>query len=345
MSLLREIIRNNSTIEPEEYHSFLTEVLHNRANKPTLIALLAALSAKSLNTNDVINFVDFIEKEAPKRSLSVSDKVINIVGTGGGISTFNVSTTTTFVAAAAGAMVLKSGSHSYNSQCGSLDVLSKLGINVNLNDQGLQAMIEELNIGFVSPKMYPPLLRRIAVSIMPLTLKEIGGFINMIGPLLCPFHVRGQICGVSSFDYIDVFATALQKRGMHNSIAVWSEIGMDEFSAIGLNHYATINQIIDKEVLDPRQYGMKHINPLELSGNSPSENAAIMESVLKQDKPTAAQDTVVLNAAFILKLSGQCTSIKDAILLAKETIDSGSAYKLLKNTIEFSNDYKIVEST
>ncbi len=344
MSLLRDIIRNDSAIEQEEYQSFLESVFESRANKTTLTALLAALSAKQLNLNDVINFVQFIERDSPKRHLSVSDRVVNIVGTGGGIPTFNISTTASFVAAAAGAMVLKSGSYSYNSQCGSLDLLAKLGINVNISDQGLQTMIEELNIGFVSPTMYPPLLRRIAVSILPLSLKEIGGFINLIGPLLCPFHVHGQICGVRSYDYIELFASALQTLGIHNSISVWSEIGMDEFSAIGLNHFAVVNQHIRKKVFDPSKYGMLHSNPLELSGDSPSENAAIMQSVLKHGTPLAAQDTVALNAAFILQLSGQNLSIEEAVQLTRDTIKSGAAYRLLQKTIEFSNDHAIKES-
>ncbi len=346
MELLRKIIRNENDITPEEYHSFLASALEASASKCSLAAFLAALSAKPLNLQDVINIVGFIDKNSPRRYLSVSDRVVNIVGTGGGISTFNISTSAAFVAAAAGAMVLKSGSYAYNSKCGSLDVLSNLGIKLDSTVHGLEAMLEELNIGFVSPKMYSPLLRRIAVSIMPLNLREIGGFINTIGPLLCPFHVHGQICGVSSSNLIDLFATALRTLGIHNSIAVWSEIGLDEFSAIGINHLAFINKDkkIHKEEFNPLTYGMIHTDYSELRGGSASANATIMQSVLKTGKPLVARDTVALNAAFILILSGQSQSKEEALQLSLDAIASGAAYRLLQNTIDFSHDYAAKES-
>ena len=344
MSLLRKIIRNDSDIDKGEYHSYLSSILEDRTGKCSLTAFLAALSAKPLNFDDMINFVGFIENETPKRYLSVSDRVINIVGTGGGISTFNISTSAAFVAAAAGAMVLKSGSYAYNSKCGSLDVLSNLGINLNIDEHGLQTMLEELNVGFVGPHMYSPLLRRIAVSIMPLTLREIGGFINTIGPLLCPFHVHGQICGVRSYDFVDLFARVLQKLGIHNSISVWSEIGLDEFSAVGVNHFAFVNEHIHKQEFDPREYGMAHYDHHDLCGGSASANANIMQSVLKTGKPFAARDTVALNAAFVLLLSGQCETKEEALQRSLDAITNGSAFRLLQNTIAFSNDFSVKEN-
>jgi len=338
MNTLRSIIRNDHAIKREDYFALFSQALEDRKHKSTLIALLAALSSKPLNLADVINFVEYIEQDSPKQSLSVPDNIVNIVGTGGGISTFNISTTATFVAASAGAKVLKSGSYAYNSQCGSLDLLTNLGINLNLSNAGLEAMLNELNIGFVSPKMYPPLLKRIAVSILPLALKDIGGFINTIGPLLCPFQVQGQICGVRSYDQIELFAQALHRLEIPNSIAVWSDIGMDEFSALGINHFAMSHQSPKIQQLDPTHYGMSHTNIDELSGGSPAINEAIMKHILKGGNPLAARDTVALNAAQILILSGQSDSIQDATALALETIDNGAAYRLLQKAIEFSQD-------
>jgi anthranilate phosphoribosyltransferase len=344
MSILRQIIRNESNINQHEYDSFLTTILQDRNSKCSLTAFLSALSSKPLNISDVINFVSYIENTSPRRYLSVSDRVINIVGTGGGISTFNISTSASFVAASAGAMVLKSGSHAHNSNCGSLDVLTNLGINLDLTDEVLQNMLAELSIGFVGPKMYSPVLRRMAISIMPLSLKEIGGFINTIGPLLCPFHVKGQICGVRSYDFVELFSKALQSLELHNSIAVWSEAGLDEFSAIGLNHFSFINDDIRKEVLNPVDYGFNHNEIKDLSGGSAKENSDIMKTVLNNRSSHSARDTVVLNAAFILLLSETCESKEEAIQLAMDAITGGKAYRLLQNTIDFSNDYAIKAS-
>jgi anthranilate phosphoribosyltransferase len=260
------------------------------------------------------------------------------VGTGGGRPSFNISTAAAFVAAAAGATVLKSGSYAHSSQCGSLDVLDHFGIRLSDTDAMLEAMLAELNIGFVAPQMYSPLLRRIAVSIAPLSLREIGGFINSIGPLLCPFHVYGQVCGVSSDARIDIFASALGALGNRNSIVVWSEIGLDEFSAIGINRVAFIDQKIRRDIIDSQKLGLNHNDPAPLAGGDVRVNAAIMRSVLKMGVPALARDTVALNAAALLKLSGRDDSIAACFQLAWDALASGNAYRLLQDTAAFSHD-------
>lgn len=343
MNTLRRIIRNELDISESDYFLLFSTAILERDNKSLLAALLAALAAKPLNVNDVIHFVKFIEQQTPKRHLSVSGRAVNIVGTGGGLSTFNISTTATFVAAASGATVIKSGSYSYNSQCGSLDLLNHMGFNINQDEQSLERMLEELGIGFVSPKMYSPILRRIAISALPLTLRDLGGFINTIGPLICPFHVSGQICGVRDFDFIAIFAHAFAALGRGNSIVAWSEIGLDEFSAIGKNHFARVNNNISREEINPKDYGMYHTDLDQLAGGAPATNTIIMESVLKDSVPSAAKDTVVLNAAFLLLLAGTHDSLAEAIAHAQATLASGAAYRLLHQAIEFSHDCAVRE--
>jgi anthranilate phosphoribosyltransferase len=338
---LRKIIQNDSDIDHTDYDFFLTSVWENSADKHALIAFLAALSAKPLNLNDVLGVVRFIEKVSPKRCLTCCDRIVNVVGTGGGRPSFNISTTAAFVAAAAGATVLKSGSYAHSSQCGSLDVLDHLGIRLNTTDTMLEAMLAELNIGFVGPQLYSPLLRRIAVSIAPLSLREIGGFINRIGPLLCPFHVDGQVVGVNSDARIDIFAAALGALGNSNSIVVWSEIGLDEFSAVGINRVAAVDQQIRRDTLDPQTLGLNYDEPALLAGGDARANAAIMRSVLKMGCPAVARDTVALNAAALLKLSGRGDSIEACFQLAQEVLASGKAYRLLQDAAAFSHDCAI----
>lgn len=344
MSTLRKIVRNSTDISDEEYREIFTSALEDRKQRDTLIALLSALSAKSLNYADMVNFVRYIEERSPKRVLKCSDRAINIVGTGGGAPTFNISTTSTFVAAAAGATVLKSGSYSYNSKSGSLDLLASLGINLKNSEEGLEAMVEELNIGFVPQQMYPPMLRRIAISIMPLNLRDIGGFINVIGPLLCPIKVAGQICGVSKQPYIEMFIKAMQIFGMKNSMSVWAEMGMDEFSAIGKSQFALTdaNSNSDNAIqtFDPKDYDMDYSDVTALDGGEPGENVEIMRGILTAKSRNAAVDTVALNAAQVIWLGKKADNIRDALGLAHEAILSGSANELLQRAVEFSNDTK-----
>lgn len=338
MNTLRRMIRNEQDIAAVDYYELFSELTGNRQQKPALTAMLAALSAKPVNFNDVVNLVRFIEEKAPKRSLKHSEELINIVGTGGGIATFNISTTSAFVAAAAGAKVLKSGSYSYNSQCGSLDLLSRLGIRLDLNEDALNTMLEQFNIGFVSPAMYPPLLRRLAVSIAPLSLRDIGGIINTIGPLLCPFQVGGQICGVRSPELVPVFARALDALGIRNSIAVWAEVGMDEFSAVGDNQFAFSDENPQVQLLNPREFGMAHSDPEELAGGGPDDNIEILHAVLNNRASVAAIDTVVLNAAHILLLAGKQSTPADAVRKSREVIEQGTAARLLNDIVRWSEN-------
>ncbi|MCY7296465.1 anthranilate phosphoribosyltransferase [Alteromonas sp. a30] len=339
MSILRKLVRNSDDISDQEYQDFFTSVFEDRKQRDELIVALTALSAKPLNAKDMSNFVRYVERDAPKKVLKCSDRAINIVGTGGGAPTFNISTTSTFVAAAAGATVLKSGSYSYNSKSGSLDLLANLGINLKHSETALEDMVEELNIGFVPPQMYAPILRRIAISIMPLNLRDIAGFINKIGPLLCPIKVAGQICGVSQHGYIDIFTKAMQTFGMNNSMTVWAEVGLDEFSAIGKNQYAlTDDPKATIQVLNPLDYGMHYDDMLDLAGGEPDENVEIMKRLLTTNERSAAVDTVALNAAHVILLGKQADNLKDALAMAHQAIFSGAAFDLLQRTVEYSHD-------
>lgn len=340
MSTLRKLVRNSDAISNDEYQTLFASVFEDRKQRDTLIAMLTALSAKPLHANDMANFVAYVEKDTPKKVLKCSDRAVNIVGTGGGAPTFNISTTSTFVAAAAGATVLKSGSYSYNSKSGSLDLLASLGMNLNSSEEALEGMVEELSIGFVPPQMYAPILRRIAISIMPLNLRDIGGFINKIGPLLCPIKVSGQICGVSEQAYIQMFVTAMQRFGMNNSMAVWAEMGMDEFSAIGNNQFALTDSDGHIQTLNPSDYGMNYTDPTTLDGGEPDENVALLKNLLNSAERNAAVDTVALNAAHVIMLGKQANSLKDAIAMAHEAIFSGAAYDLLQRAVEYSHDTK-----
>lgn len=339
MSTLRRIIRNDQDIDEQAYLELFSAAILERDSKHLLPVLLAALSAKPLNLRDMLSFVRFIHQQTPKRSLSLSHKAVNIVGTGGGLPTFNISTTATFVAAAAGATVIKSGSYSYNSQCGSLDLLQHLGFNLKQDEQTLQGMLETLNIGFVSPGMYSPVLKRMAVSIVPFALRDIGGFINTLGPLLCPFQVAGQICGVRSPQLVDVFAETFAQLGMDNVLVASSAMGLDEFSAVGKNIAAHVNRgNIERWEFDPGNYAMHHHDVAQLKGGAPADNAALLIAILQSGGPAAARDTVILNAAHLLMLAGTCEQLPDALATARDALLSGAAYRLLHRAVEYSQD-------
>ena len=199
-------------------------------------------------------------------------------------------------------------------------------------------MLDELGIGFVSPAMYPPLLRRIATSIYPLTLKQIGSFINTIGPFLCPFKLAGQLCGVRSQALMLPFSEVAQQLDIKNVALVWSDADMDEFCSVGCNHIYWPAQDGHQHTLTGRSLGMQQLPLTDLAGGTPETNASLMKNLLNNTAPEIAIDTVILNAAYLLRLHNLSLTTVDAIGIAKEAINSGQASRLLTRAIECSHD-------
>lgn len=338
---LKKWINNPNTISQEEYDSFLNTIWENRIHRGRVIAFLAALSAKPINLTDVIAFVKFIATVSPRKRMICSDRAINIVGTGGGLSTFNISTASAFVACSAGAMVLKSGSHGYTSKCGSLDVLKALGLNVRLNEDSMEKMVEEIGIGFVNPEMYSPFLKRLAMSIFPLDIKEIGQFINTIGPLLCPVDVHGQITGVNSPKACEILCSAMQILEMTNSIVSWSEIGIDEVSAIGKSHLFHIGKKTTRQIVDASYHGFYLFDEKHLQGGSPEYNAEMIQSIFQGKLTNEALDVVLINSALILVLAGTVADIDEGIRASRDAIIGGRVLRKLRLSIEFANDHAV----
>jgi anthranilate phosphoribosyltransferase len=338
-TFLKRLISDSTGISQEDYFAYLHMIHDNQASKLEVVAFLTALSSKPINLNDILCFVRFIESISPKMMLQSSPHAINIVGTGGGIPTFNISTAAAFVACAAGAKVIKSGSYSYNSRSGSLDVLKAIGINLQLDTAGLERMLEELGIGFVGPNMYSSLLRRLAISILPLELKQIGGFINTVGPLICPIAVKGQLTGVRNLDLFNLISKAMQQLNLHNSIVVWSEIGLDEFTSFGHCHVAHIDNPIRKETVDHKVHGFQLQDKKILRGGDARANAALIKAMFENKIKNEALDTVVVNSAYILYLAEAVETIAQGIEHSLEVIENGRAGRLLHDAVAFGHDH------
>jgi anthranilate phosphoribosyltransferase len=338
-SFLNRLISDSASISQKDYFAYLRMILDNQVSKPEVAAFITALSSKPINFNDILCFVRFIESISPRATLQSSPQAINIVGTGGGIPTFNISTAAAFVACAAGAKVIKSGSYRYNSQSGSLDVLKAIGINLQLDAADLERMLEELGIGFVGPNMYSSLLRRVAISILPLELKQIGGFINTIGPLICPIAVKGQLTGVRNLSLFHLISDAMRHLNLHNSIVVWSEIGLDEFASFGRCHVAHIGSTVRKETIDHQAHGFQLHEKENLRGGDAWANAALIKAIFENKVKNEARDTVAVNSAYILYLAEVVETIAQGIERSLEVIQNGSAKRLLHDAVAFGHDH------
>lgn len=318
-----------NTVDTKYITKYLQKLETNQVTQQQSLEFLKTMHEQVQNYENNVCFIKHIKKLYPNRITKRSDVAVNIVGTGGGRSTFNISTTSAFVAAAAGAVVIKSGSSSYTSKCGSLDLLKALKINVDVSYEQFENMLNEIGIGFVNPTWYPPILRRLAVTIFPETFKSAGGYINVMGPLLAPVQVGARIIGVKSKELIDPMAEAVHQLELGTAIICWSDVGIDEFCSIGCNYFRRVN----KDGIGPLETdifqsgGMNKFSDLE--GGSPVENAAITKGILSGTIKGVKLDTVLRNAAFILLLSEKVDNLEKGMSIAAKAIENGLAIEKL----------------
>ncbi len=335
----------SGTLEPskEEFYTFLDRVMLGDTAHQEVCAFLAGLSARPLSTECIINFVSFVRDYSPPKLLPGSESAVNIVGTGGGIKTFNISTAAAIVASAAGAKILKSGSTSFNSQCGSLDVLRALQVPLVNSEAELSDMIQELGIGFIPSSHYSKLLQRLAAMVVPLAFRDVAGFVNKVGPLLCPYQVSAQVIGVSQYEYLSMFSDAVSQLKLSKTLLVQAEIGMDEFSSIGSNHCRLIDGEIksftwpDVAVNLSDKNTSKNIK--QLAGGDIPVNTAILREVLSGKRKDAARETVILNSGALLYMAGISSSIESGVQLAGDVIDQGQAIYHLDKIIAWGQKH------
>jgi anthranilate phosphoribosyltransferase len=315
-----------------ELHAYLDSLLSQRplTGSHEVVAFLAALSARPLVAPTVTNFVSYVRKSGPRRVIAGAERAVNIVGTGGGRTTFNISTAAAIVASAAGALVLKSGSRARAGASGSMDVLRELGILMPSNAGELAAMIGELGIGFVPEGHSPSVLQRLVLKVHPLPWRDVGLFVNTIGPLLCPYETAGQVIGVARRDQFDAFAGAIPTLERQPTLLVRSEAGLDELCSISGNRAAWVHRGLELVDVPMERLGFATGDLRDLAGGDAVCNAAIVRSILSGKTAGPARDTVALNAGATLLVAGVVSTIAEGVARAVEAIDDGAAMATLE---------------
>lgn len=315
-------------VEYTEFIEFL-DGINNAVEEPTeVLAFLACLGAMPLQRRQFEYFVRYIEERHANIVLKHSKPIVNIVGTGGGVSTFNVSTTAAIVAASAGASILKSGSFAYSSKSGSLDILRQIGAPLCDQVSSIDESLQRSGIAFLSPKLYDPFLTRLAMAILPFELKKIGSFVNKAGPLLCPFQVHSQVTGVASAHDMNVLSEVFHALGRENILLVRSQMRLDEFCSVGENYY---EYIVSSNNSKHGNYSMKrtgvdkHEALKKLKGGGPEENAQILKGVLDNSIVGEKRIITVMNAAACLWVGGYAESMEHGIDLCEAAISEGCA--------------------
>jgi anthranilate phosphoribosyltransferase len=263
------------------------------------------------------------------------DHLVDTCGTGGdGASTFNVSTASALVAAAAGARVAKHGNRSVSSSCGSADVLEAAGVNLDLDADQVARCVEKIGVGFMfAPKHHSAMKHAIGPR------KEMGvrTLFNLLGPLTNPAAAPNQVLGVFSADWLEPLAQVLGRLGSRHVLVVHADDGLDEISIGSSTRVAELNagQLTCYD-LSPAEFGMRNGSVEELVVNNARESLQLIRQVL-DDTPGPAHDIVALNAGAAIYASGITGSLQAGVDAAQQAIASGAAKQKLKDLIEFSN--------
>ncbi len=320
----------------EEAYKVMEEILNEKATEAQISAFLVALQIKGSTVDELAGSVQaFRDKITP---LSIADEnAIDTSGTGGdNLGTFNISTAASFVAAGAGAKVIKHGYHSVSSQCGSADVLKALGIKTELFPDEFYRIFEETGLAFIFAPRYKPTPRNFAGIRQSLGARTM---INILDPLTKPALTKRQLIGVYDRKLSRLVAEVLREFGIFSGMVVSGENGLDEVNICGKTHIVEISRDEIKEYeITPEELGMQRWPIESIKGGSAEDNKKIFLQIFNGEKG-GARDVTIINAAAALKVSGLAKNFKEGIKMAREAIDSGAAMKKLEEMIEISKRY------
>jgi len=311
------------------------QVMGGELTQAQIAAFLIALRAKGETVDEIAAAAMVMRELSIKVDIEDSAHLIDTCGTGGdGIQTFNVSTISAFVAAAAGAKVAKHGGRSVSSTCGSADVLEALGVNVNQTPQQVAASVNEIGIGFMFAPNHHSAMKHAAPVRRELGVRTL---FNLLGPMTNPANAHRQVMGVFDQSLTTKLAKVLQQLGSEHVLVVHGADGMDEISFTGDTFVAELkNGQVTEYLMNPAQWGLALHDVKDIQIQNAEESKAMILAVLN-GKPGAARDIVLLNAGAAIYVSGLVDTMQAGIEKAAAVIDSGAALQKLHQLISYSN--------
>jgi len=331
---LKKIIANQD-LDQDSSASMLMDIFSGNITEAQIGAFMAALATKGETFEELAGAARAMRRKA-KRIQAISKKVIDTCGTGGDASgSFNISTTTAFVVAGAGVTVAKHGNRSISSKCGSADLLEELDINLNTDPEIVEEAINEIGIGFMFAPIYHGSMKYAGKARQDCSIRSI---FNMLGPLTNPAAASCQLLGVYAPQLTEMFAQTLKLLGINKAFVVHGHDGMDEITTTTLTRVSELNDgTIRSYDLDPLDFFEDYADPEDLKGGDAKKNAAITQAILKGEKGPK-RDIVILNSAAALVAAEIADSIKNAIALAEQSIDSGKAMEKLELLVNYTRE-------
>ncbi len=327
------------TIEHREiFHDEMLKVVRmimsGELSPVMMAALITGLRVKKETIGEITAAAQVMREFSTKVNVSDKRHLVDIVGTGGdGSHTFNISTCSMFVAAAAGAKVSKHGGRSVSSKSGSADVLESLGLNINIKPEAIARCINEVGIGFMFAPNHHPAMKNVAPIRKELGVRTI---FNILGPLTNPAGAPNILMGVFHPDLVGIQVRALQRLGAEHALVVYGRDGMDEVSLGAATMVGELkNGEISEYEIHPEDFGLAMASNRALKVETPDQSRAMLMGVL-DNQPGAARDIVIFNSGAALYAANVVDSIQAGIVKAREAIESGAAKLRLEQLIKLS---------
>lgn len=336
--MLREIqshISSQVELSPDEIAFFLDAVSSGEISDNQIASFLTGLLKKGVTANEVLAISKVMRERSVSIHPGITDDLLDTCGTGGGLSTFNISTATAIVCAAAGIPVAKHGSRSISSLCGSADVMEALGVNLTLSVPAIEQMIREVGIAFIHAPDFHPIMRRILPIERALGIKTI--FYTVVGPLINPAAASRHLLGVYRPDLLELTAKVVTELRFKRAMIVYGLDGVDEISMLGKTRiYDLIQGQLSCYEIEPENFGLKRCSLRDIRSISPEGNAALINGVFQGKIKDAPRNAIVLNSAGALIVGGRASNFAEGIQLASDLIDNGSTWRKLQELIEAS---------
>jgi len=330
---LQRVIEHREIFHDEMLH-LMRLIMRGDMSPVMTAAIITGLRVKKETIGEITAAAQVMREFSTKVPVADTQHLVDIVGTGGdGSHTFNISTCSMFVAAAAGAKTAKHGGRSVSSKSGSADVLEALGANIQLGPERIAASLAQTGIGFMFAPNHHPAMKNVAP-----VRKELGvrTLFNILGPLTNPASAPNILMGVFHPDLVGIQVRALQRLGAEHALVVYGRDGMDEVS---LGAATLVGELQNGEIreyeIHPEDFGMAMASNRALRVETPQESVAMLRGVL-DGEPGAAREIVLLNAGAALYAANVSDSIAAGIARAREAIDSGAAKAKLAQFIAFT---------
>ena len=319
-------------LDVQEAEEVLRVIMAGEATDVEIAAFLIALRTKGETAEELAGLARAMRSLAARVETG-RDDLLDTAGTGGGRTTFNVSTTAALIAAGAGCAVAKHGNRSATGLSGSADLLEALGARLDVSPERVARCIDEAGFGFMFAPAHHGATRYVVPVRKELAVRTI---FNVLGPLTNPAGATRQLIGVSDPGMLDVMAQALSRLGATRALVVSSRDGLDELSTSAPTTVVEVNgERIERYTVSPADCGLSEAPPDAVGGGTPDENAATTRAILAgADGPP--RDLALLNAGAAIYAGGRADSIADGVKVAAEAVDSGAAQRTLDAYVELT---------